>query len=282
MKLLSALAVTLVALSSPASADPVTLDSCGQTVVDAVLGADLDCTATPGFAVIIAPKGRLDLAGHRLTSGAYINGAGGGGVQCQGDCIIEGGGGSIVADPTAADWYMAGYGVHAVDRSRGQMTISRTTISGYLMAALGYLRRMTMDSSIVTNNRGGCVARRLSISNTTLTGNGAPYFPTIGAQHLSITDSTIDGNFGVSGGRIQIIRSIVTGLTNFGVEAYRKLYAEDSSVEGNCVAPYSSPCTDIVTYGYSMPLLVNTTCSTSLRYRPGSYATDTWGICSND
>lgn len=135
MKLLPALAFALLALSSPASAAPVTLDACGQTVVDAVLGADLDCTATPGFAVIIAPDGRLDLAGQ---------------------------------------------------------------------------------------------------------------------------------------------------LTNFGVEAYRKLYAEDSSIEGNCVAPYSSPCTDIVTYGYSMPLLVNTTCSTSLRYRPGSYVTGTWGICSND
>jgi len=81
---------------------PSPLVSCGQTVSNAVLVADLDCTAETDFAVTVEDKGTLDLAGYRLTGTAYYGTTWqdprtGGGVYCLGSCTIIGGGGVIAA-----------------------------------------------------------------------------------------------------------------------------------------------------------------------------------------
>src|SRR4051812_34727276 len=90
-------AIAFFAGAAQASPDPLT--TCGSTVSNAVLPADLDCSSASGWAVTIMPGGTLDLAGHVLTGtpsrGTYGSGYDfGGGIYCRGNCTITGSGGT--------------------------------------------------------------------------------------------------------------------------------------------------------------------------------------------
>jgi hypothetical protein len=266
----------------PARAAVTMLDSCGQTVDDAVLAADLDCSATEGFAVTIAAGGRLSLAGHQIVSGFLFNGTSGG-VLCLGNCMIEGAGGSLVS-AFQPGVYGGVYprGVQAPYYGRGTVTISGTTISGYNTAVIG--KFLIVDSSTFTNNIEGLLSRAITITNSTIAGtyDGIMSSSIMRARKLTISDCSFSGSSSVYGGRVQMTRTTVTGMQYYGVWVGRKSYLEDSVITGNCLTDLPIPCADIYAESWRPPVLVDTTCETSIRDSPHSMQIETWGICSLD
>lgn len=272
----------ILLVSASAYAAPTVLSSCGETVEDAVLGADLDCSGVPGYAVTIARGGRLDLAGHRLVSGATDPSlmSVGGGVLCEADCSVVGGGGALVSSVAqdSDEWVD---GVIVRYKNRGRVSISGTSIVGYKTGAMA--TDLTIDSSVLTDNYLGCSAiRNLSIRNSDIT-SGALYAQAASGRNVFIADSTlVDGGGGVRGKKINLYRVTISGMHGDGVEGHR-IYAEDSVIDGNCTdIPDFPDCGDVCSDGRKAPKLVNTTCSTSVRYLLQRELRIPWGVCSLD
>ncbi len=278
-------AIVLFAGSRDAQASPDPLTICGSTVSDAVLTGDLDCSSDSGWAVRIAPGGRLDLAGHVLTGtlsrGTFGSGyAFGGGIHCPASCTIVGNGGSIVSPPglTPQTWYNTGVFSDTTVKTdtitisdahitgwtgmglfgRGSVDISNCTVTGNYYGVMAWFG-ITMDSCVVANNSG----------DGTHVGFG------------TISNSTFDGNnyYGIySLGRLNFINSTVTGTDYIGFYA-RKLVSTGSSITGSCVAPYAEPCADI--QGFRRPRLIDSTCDTSVRFS-NDPAAKSWRVCAED
>jgi len=279
------LAVASLVVPNVAAAAPTVVATCGTTVDDGILASDLDCSATPGFAVTLAKGGRLDLAGHTIVSGSTVSLVGGGGVRCLGDCTVDGGGGSLVSG-VALEWPDAQQtsGVTLPYPLRGHASISDLTISGYMTAASAQVLDVT--SSTLVGNFSGCFARDLTIASTTIS-NPFPWgHQSASGRRVLITDSVLEGGGGVTTRLIDVYRSTITGMHHSGIQAtgnrpLRRLYAEESVIDDNCVIGISEVCADLLSTRRP-PRLVDTTCSTSLRYNLINKTWTTWGICSED
>ncbi|MFN2375058.1 MAG: hypothetical protein ABR538_00850 [Candidatus Binatia bacterium] len=291
MKHSTALSVALLAVlfpvSSPAHAQPTVLSTCGATVVDAVLAADLDCTGYEGFAVTLAPNGKLDLAGHQLTSGPTVPDGFGGGVLCLKSCTVVGGGGSLVSGvPTSWDPNILPEGItHPYTqwgRRRGVITASDLTVTGYRHGIHGDI--VKVDSANLTENDHACGGRKVEITSSTITNTGPESYQAVYGMRLRLVDTLVEGGgTGVGGNVVDLVGSTITGMRAFGVSggSGRRLRAVDSVIEGNCLSDQVENCADIWWRGFA-PRLSNTTCSTSVRYHEASRTLSTWGVCALD
>lgn len=270
-----------------AAADAAPLNTCGETVADAVLTADLDCSAASGFAVTIVNDGRLDLAGHRLTGTAtfgtsYQEPDYGGAVKCIGKCTVIGGGGAIVAPPglPAQTWFSFGVYSPLYDANgryvlSSRLTISDVEISGW--PGLGVVAsRIDIRNSTVTGNAYGLNAdRTLLMDNCVVADN------TLGGAHVSkgtISNSTFTGNRGAAIyllRRLRFINSLAIENQDQGLLG-GKLLATESTIVDNCTSPSSVQCFDI--FSRARPRLVNSTCGTSSQEPAG----ESWNVCTLD
>jgi len=270
-----------------AAADVVPLTTCGETVTDAVLTADLDCSAAAGFAVTIADGGSLDLAGHRLTGTPTDGSAGpdfsnyafGGAIECKGGCTISGGGGAIVSPtgmPARTEWSTGVYGYRDFRRTtsaRKVTTIRDVEISGWTGLAV-IAKTIEMTNCTVTGNQWGVAADRKLVMDTCNVTNNAN---SVSALRGVISNSNlIDNRIGlVVGITVSLANSVISGSLGEGVLIGR-LLATGSTITGNCVAPSFTPCADIRTN--KRPRLRDSSCGTSVRLD----TTDSWGKCSLD
>lgn len=261
------------------------ITTCGSTVRDGALTADLDCSASPGWAVTLEAGGSLDLGGHTLTSGSAQppGGGGGGGVRCLGDCAVTNG--SLVSG-VAVDWDTSDYpsGVEIQWPLRGRISLSDLSASGYFQVATGF--RMDVDSLTATDVWAGVFARTLAIRSSSITIPSPWGYQAAGGQSVEIRDTTLKGGAGVTARIVFVYRSTITGMHDGGIQAtgnrrIKRLYVEDSVIDGNCLQPTGEICADLVST-LRMPILVNSTCSTSRRYNRITKEWSSWGICSDD
>lgn len=284
-KSLAIFAILLATLrAATASAAPTVLSACGETVTDAVLAADLDCSEATGFAVTIADGGVLDLAGHRLTGtpsygtdhAPYWDYAFDGGVHCLGACTITGGGGAIVspAGLPPETWYSTGvYGNQ--DLKGNKITISDTELSGWTgFAVMGH--DVVITNCVVTESKWGVVAGNLlTMDGCTVTNNSE-------GAHLwkgAIRNSAFSGNkWGVYVlKKLELTNSSITASENLGHDSGR-LTMVNSTISGNCTTPVFGPCADI--RSRKRPRLIDSSCGSSVQAKYNSPLT--WKICDQD
>lgn len=260
-------------VASICSAAPVPLTTCGQTVSEAVLTGDLDCSSTEGFAVTLSPGGSIDLAGYTLTGGI-----GGGGVFCLGDCTVVGGGGSILAAVDPEDDFHSTGVEHPLTGLRPftpeyVLDVSGVTISGHSSGISGAF--LVIRDCEITGAYTPYSGKGVDISTSLITGNRNGG----GGRTLRMSDTIVTGNDnGPSGRRVEVRDSSVYGNQGTGMTA-RGLRMTGSQVEGNCLSPSSSHCYDVKSD--RRPRLTTTDCGTSARWtRDGDWVT--WGVCALD
>jgi hypothetical protein len=219
------LVFAVIVAACDAYADPVPITTCGQQVAtrSAELVQDLDCSASQASAaVVMVNGGRVALNGFTLTLGTQN------GVYCGRSCRLFGPG---------------------------------TITGGYAAAFHPDFGRIVVDGVTISGASVGVSALRVSVRNSTLTGNDvgvAAYNPPVG--FAVVTDSTITGSGerGVLGYRIRLVDSAVTGSG------------------GSC--PPMATCCDLASW--NTPVLRGTsTCGTSCSYQAEG---GTFGVCTND
>lgn len=275
----SILLATILAsfFAARAHAAPVPVTTCGQTVSEGVLVADLDCSAEPGFAVTVSHQGSLDLAGYQLTGTAdhsldWQTPVYGGAVHCLGECTVKGGG-AVVAPaggPVPATYSIGIYSDPTLKESR--VRLENVTVSGW--ASYGAkARHMDVSGGEVSGNLYGIVAtRRLVMDGCILTGNGE------GAHvfFAEISNSTLDANdTGLYVLRkARLLSSSVSANQNWGVRGV-KMIAIGSALENNCLTP-DPACADLVVR--KRPRLIDSTCATTF----DDLRNTDWNVCSED
>jgi hypothetical protein len=263
--------------------------NCGQHVTDGVLTGDLDCSAqVSGFAVSIESDGSLDLAGHRMISPTAPErpSATGGGIFCEGDCRVRGGGGSIVSivpvdfDPAHRN---LPEGIVSPYPRQSTVSVSNVTISGFWEGVNAHVVRARQV--VATGNVAALVGTRMRISGATLTANNQG----VAAFRAHVSNSEISGNGnGMILRRVKLLNSDVVNNRFNGIIAADggkpgRLWATDSSIDGNCAdAEPDDDCWDFSTSGGKVPELVNSHCSTSGRFVLSSQTWTSWHLCSND
>lgn len=237
-----ALSAVLV-LSTGASAQPVSITACGQTVgpgESGVVENDLTCPVGVGtFVVAVGNGGSLDLAGHAL-AGART------GIRCERRCTISSTGTlGLISDSETG----VGAGIAAVSDG-GRITISNVHLDNHSIALLTDFDtgKVYATDLTLTYNGFGMQARKIRVTNLTASAN----FTVAQAGKTTIEDSTVVA----SGG------SAFTG---------RKVVLVNSSVTG------SQSGIDLLTQ--RRPRVVNSTCEVS---RILQNPTETWGVCAND
>ncbi|HXC51493.1 MAG TPA: hypothetical protein VN634_11450 [Candidatus Limnocylindrales bacterium] len=258
-------AAALSWITAAHAATPVS--SCGETVEDGVLEADLDCSSSDGAAVFIADGGTLDLAGHELLSAGGSDRVG---VECADNCSIVGNGGTLASStPPDVD-------ARTIAVVGGRVSITDTTITGYFGAV--YAATVTIRSSSLAGNEHGVSGNRVRIlSGTSITTDGVGY--SVNARRVDIADSTLAGGNSVLARKTKIYRSSVTGTLSNGIVG--NVYAEDSVIDANCTGMgYDDYCGDIASPG--KPKLVNSSCSHSLHSNSDGSSSGSWSVCSLD
>jgi hypothetical protein len=258
------LLLLIALIPTTALAAPQPLTDCGQTVEDAVLTADLDCSAFDGPAVTMAGRANLDLAGFTLTGSLY------GAAVCTGRCTIEGGG-SVVAPPGLDQNLNTSFAVITSETGKGRVSLSGIEISGYsMLVAAG---RVELSSVALASSRGGIAATRVAATDTTFTNCELPISCDARA---SLTDVTIvgAGTGAVFARRVALSGTSITMSDGFGVVGER-VTAEGSTLTDNCQIP-SDHCADIKTNAIA-PRLTDTVCETSL-----DPSGESWGVCTLD
>jgi len=242
------------------------LTQCGQVVSDAVLTADLDCSATQGVGVTIEHRGKLDLAGFTLTGGN--NSA----VACNKDCTVVGGGGTVTGASSA--------GIVAIGRlivSDVTTTANGAGISGKFVEAQNVTSTANQAGAYV-NKRGSFVDCTLSANSVTGIGGDAA------RAQVTVTGSTLAGNkYGiVNVRRMNVSTSQVTDSAELGVAAQR-VRIDQSTVTGSGTAPGCNPtiCADITAFRLNASAV---TCDTSAKidWPSASPTGETWDICAED
>jgi len=292
---LATFALILAFAGSTFAATPLT--TCGETVSDAVLVGDLDCTSGTGFAVTITPGGMLDLAGYRLTGPADF-GTGesyklSGGVFCMGDCTIVGGGGTIAGPASNVDDPSDSTGVHhqaprrlwycpwcdpGTSNAPATMRISDATISGWPNNGVMGRTVIIENSTIDGNGKVGVGSwDEMSMTNCTVTNNETGAHAVMRAE---VQGSTFSGNgLGLYVSRkLELVGTSVTSSESF---AFRggKLILESSTLVDNCTAGVES-CADIVS-SRRPSISADSVCETSQRWNNDNH-TSTWSVCLDD
>ncbi len=297
-KLFATVALTLCCADLALAATPLT--TCGETVGDAVLVGDLDCTAGTGFAVTLSPGGVLDLAGHRLTGpsdyGTFPDNLKlSGGVFCQGDCTIVGNGGTLAGPELTVERPYFSTGVYqraprrvhtscvACDSGSNApltMTITNTIISGWPNNGVQGRTVIIEDSTIDGNHQTGVGSwDDVLMTNCTVTNNG--YFG-LHSTTAEVHDSTFTGNnTGMyANKKFKLFGTSITDSERYAFMG-SKLILESSSLVDNCtVGTAGGACSDIITRRRPK-LSDDSTCESSLRSETGP-PDPTWSICLDD
>ncbi|MFN2377253.1 MAG: hypothetical protein ABR538_12000 [Candidatus Binatia bacterium] len=258
------LLLALVPTSALAAPEPLT--QCGQTVTDAVLTADLDCSGADGPAILLAGKANLDLAGFTLT------GSTAGAVRCEKRCNVVGGG-SIVA-PVGLDTDVEfAAAVGPGDSGRSRVSVSGINVTGYRVA-VGGKRVDVSDVAITSSWTGLSAGKKVTATNSTISACDMA----VNASRVTLTDVTIvnSGRGAVNGDRVVLSGTSISQSGGLGLSAQR-LTASNSTVIDNCLLPTPYSCVDIFA-GPARPKLTDTVCGTSLK----DTATESWGICTTD
>jgi hypothetical protein len=233
----------VLAVAAGASAQPVSITTCGQTIgagQSGVVDADLTCPTGVGtFVVAVDNGGSLDLAGHTL-SGARV------GVRCERRCTISstGNAGTIMDSEPGI-----GAGIAAVSDG-GRLTLSNLVLDNHTIALLTDFDtgKVYGTDLVLTYNGIGMQARKIRVTNLTASAN----YTVAQSRKTTIEDSTVvaSGNSAFTGRVVVLMNSSVTG---------------------------SASGIDLLTQ--RRPRVINSTCEVS---RILQNPTETWGVCAND
>ena len=256
-----------------AHAEPIPVTTCGQTTNEGFLLGDLDCSAGTGFAVTITHRGSLDLAGYQIIGTAGQGPAYGGGVRCVGECTVKNG--SIVGPPGAPPDTIYSVGIYAdYLQSRSRMTLEDLTVSGWTAYGVIASSAIVTNCDLIANHRGIFVDRTMTMDSCTLSANTAEAAEFAVGR---ITDSSFDGNgTGLSSRKaLKMVFSSASNNHDRGVVGAKKVRAEDSFLDGNCLGG-AAGCADV--QARKRPRLIDTTCATSVNDLTGL----DWDVCSED
>jgi hypothetical protein len=261
--------IASVLLAAPAAHAQEVVTGCGDTVIDGVLAADLDCSAQPsGCAVSVLDRGSLDLAGFTITAGP------GCGIGCEDDCSIDGGGGTLVAVDSQRGITAEGH--------NSRVNASNLNIVGGNFGILA-ARVTLIDSTVTLANTAVTGMRSLEVRGSEITDS---IVSLISRRHLTIADTTITGNVhGADAWRkVEALNVTATDNDTYGLRG-RKVQATTTTATGNgndpsCDLPYIS-CGDVVSR--QTPKLSGVTCETSAKLdRDLNEMEGNWGVCGLD
>jgi hypothetical protein len=256
--------ITVVALTIAAPTLALDITSC-NTIVPAgatgTLQADLSCT---GAGVTLEKNAKLELNGHVITA--------------TGTCVEASAGGTVHGPGE-----LSGCGTGILSSGQRAVRISEVNIhdgvgDGLESQGVGvwaFLARVEATNVAVNDNgNSGMMVHVLKATHVTASGN----------KHYGITedrgtgeDVTLDGNGTV--GLVYGTRGSFKGLvaTNNGSPNFssgglsgNRLVLRDSTVTGNAHFDIS---------GFKKPVLIDTTCGTSIG---GPNPNGSWGVCSSD
>jgi hypothetical protein len=255
-------AIVACALATPAHALDIT--SCGTIVPPRTTGtlqSDLSC---PAEGVTLEKHATLELNGHAITAaGSCIDASAGGTVHGPGQLNQCGTG-------------ILSSGTHTIRIS--DVTISGSVGDGLEFQGVGVwaLQARVEATNVTSNDNGnsGMMVRVLKATQVTASGN----------KHYGITedrgtgqDITLDGNGNVGivyGNRGSFVALVATsnGSPDFasGGMSGNRVVLRDSTVTGNASFDIS---------GFKKPVLNNTTCGTSAG---GPGPNGSWGVCASD
>jgi hypothetical protein len=256
--------IAVFTLTIATTAQAFDLTSC-NTIVPAgatgTLQADLGCAAT---GVTLSKNAKLELNGHVITSsGACVEASAGGTVRGPGE--------------------LSGCGTGILSSGRRTIRISDVNIhdgvgDGLEFQGVGVwapqARVEATDVAANDNGNSGMIVHALKASHVTASGN----------KHYGITedrgtgeDLTLDGNgtVGLVYGTVGSFKALVAtnnGSPDFasGGLSGNRLVLRDSTVTGNAHFDVS---------GFKKPVLIDTTCGTSIG---GPNPNGSWGVCSSD
>jgi hypothetical protein len=288
--------VGLVVFVSQARAQtPVT--ACNAHIDDGVLTGDLDCSTTPGVSITISGDGKLDLAGFTLTGGPSSA------IVCEGNCTIEGNGGTV-----------RGAGANGIAADGGRISVANVTLedngyAGVLAAPSTWTGTVSVSNSTVRNNAWGVIARRISLRDSMVTGqaaaglgahqrvdivnsevsfNGRSALQATDRCKVEVVNSSIEGNgtSGTGNGIAGKVASVAgsTIINNWGGGLWaQSLRIEQSTVTGNDVGPGCDPITCADLTAAKLRFRAGVTCDTSaVIEKSGAYTGGTWGVCAAD
>ncbi len=229
-RLFGMLAAVAFVLGTAAPSAAIDVTACGQSFAgQGMLTGDLDCTGHATSAVVVE-SGSLELAGFTLTGGLAH------GVVCQHRCDIVGGGGSVV-----------GAAVDGIHNAGTKLSVSGVTISGNGRHGIGATEdepyavrrsRVIVSNAVIANNDGqGINARNATVSDSTISGNGASgmFIPKLAIVSGSeITDNASDGIY--CEGVVRLGNSTLSGNGGNGVRGIRKTEVTSSTVSVNAEA----------------------------------------------
>jgi hypothetical protein len=299
----------LLGTACPRTAGATDIVSCGTTVAEhdtGVLQNDLDCQSGL-FAIRLLRHATLDLNGHHVAASGLVYVTILGVATVDDDDPVEAGKGRFtivgpgeisgtIIDPNLI---VGTQGCVVLQNGRATITSATGTVDIHdcFFGVVGYLPDYSTNSARATLDHvtlhdhvfEGVTVKRLVASNVASHGNHGvgvhsnsimtvtdvvAYDNAIGlfaARRMRGTGITATNNSsrGISSfGRVDLTDLVATGNGLFGVDAVG-VRLTDSNVTGNAVGDVTSD---------TLPVLVNTTCGTSLQ-SPGP---GTWGVCAND
>jgi hypothetical protein len=280
------LVLASLALLAPSISAAIDITTCGQTVPAGQVGEvldDLDCGSGAYTAgVLLEGRATLRLNGHRIngpvTGGPVIAGIGNkakvlgpGEVDTNDGGCIGGADILVVEGGAGIDVHHCHIGVGSVS-----LTLSNVTIHDSAFMGASAIRMKARDVVAFGNGFGGLYASRSArVDNVTVSDH--PVFG-VEADDVSVKSSSVSGNArGVSGERITISTSEITGNSEQGVNGSNSVRVVRSTVTGNGFAPDEvgeAPHADL--YSGDRIAVRRTTCGTS------AGPSGTLGVCAND
>jgi len=205
------------------SSDALAVDvsRCGTIVSDAVLTADLDCSASP-WAIALLDRGTLDLAGHTLVAGTE------GAVSCPGGCTIEGNGGAIVGGSHAV-------GIRAQDAG-ARVYVSNVAISGFAVAISAKAAADVSNCVISDISASAIHSNNVTATNCSISGSG---WSAISAwRRAVVTNCEISGSdmaITVENGKAIVTASTLSDNATCGIWARAVLLSDSTVSNSGCV-----------------------------------------------
>lgn len=277
----SLLAALFALRSAPALAQP----ACGDTQERGVvaLAADLDCTGSPGPAIVLS-NATLKLNGFAVR--------GGDGVVCAGRCKVAGPG--VVENSAKSGiwsnlWFATRYTITKVEVRNNALW----GVAGFVGASEGQSRITLSDSVVEGNGLTGVFGNdRIVVARSEIRGNGtsnggAGVFASRGS--VKLVKSMVQDNLGVGVSAFQdasLTTSTVTGNAEGGVIAGQACFVAGraavgrSTVTGNATGACApGECADVASC--AVPIVRGTTCDTSHQIASGLPGDD-WNVCASD
>ncbi|HXC51391.1 MAG TPA: right-handed parallel beta-helix repeat-containing protein [Candidatus Limnocylindrales bacterium] len=246
----SIVSISLVAAAPVLAVADVQVTTCGASVpmnTTGFLGADLDCSASPGIGVSLGSGAALELRGFSLIGNPGATNADG--VVCDGGCTVLGPGtirdfsGNGVVSPGhltitgATIQNIAGQGVRSVSATAAGVSISGTGTAMYsppndeLTTSI-----IHVSDSTITNNGSGVTAAVVRVVNSTISNNAST---AVSNTRVTIIGSHIDGNGQGVDAELISVQSSSVDFNGGGLHAYGyhpRIKVSDSTVSDNAAA----------------------------------------------